>query len=81
MAATMQIDQEIGLELVKTGGTLLLLDVPQLTLFGIDTQMFSVGPNFMGLKMLPPGPHFVYYCSSNKTLCLMCVKFWQTILE
>ncbi|KAI0513919.1 hypothetical protein KFK09_009951 [Dendrobium nobile] len=60
------LDRETALELVKKGGTLLLLDVPQFTLFGIDTQIFSVGPNFKGIKMLPPGPHFVYYCSSNK---------------
>ncbi|XP_057971583.1 uncharacterized protein LOC131160196 isoform X2 [Malania oleifera] len=28
--------------------------------------MFSVGPNFMGIKMIPPGPHFVYYSSSSR---------------
>uniref|UniRef100_A0A0D9XAW5 AAR2 N-terminal domain-containing protein n=1 Tax=Leersia perrieri TaxID=77586 RepID=A0A0D9XAW5_9ORYZ len=45
---------------------LLLLDVPQRTLLGVDTQVFSVGPKFMGIKMLPPGPHFLYYCSPNR---------------
>lgn len=29
-------------------------------------QMFSSGPNFMGIKMIPPGVHFVYYSSSNR---------------
>jgi len=29
-------------------------------------QMFSVGPKFKGMKMVPPGPHFVYYCSPNR---------------
>jgi hypothetical protein len=88
-------------ELVRKGYTLLLLDVPQRTLFGIDTQVgpilppttqstsavracvkrltgfrlrllpmllqvFSVGPKFKGMKMVPPGPHFVYYCSSSR---------------
>ncbi|XP_042494484.1 protein AAR2 homolog [Macadamia integrifolia] len=28
--------------------------------------MFSVGPVFKGIKMIPPGPHFVYYSSSNR---------------
>ncbi|KAI3915884.1 hypothetical protein MKW98_004325 [Papaver atlanticum] len=60
------MEQEKALELVKKGATLLCLDVPQYTLFGIDTQMFTVGPNFKGIKMIPPGPHFVYYSSSNK---------------
>ncbi|KAI5684353.1 hypothetical protein M9H77_05581 [Catharanthus roseus] len=58
--------EQTALELVKRGATLLLLDVPQYTLIGIDTQMFSSGPNFMGIKMIPPGVHFVYYSSSNR---------------
>ncbi|XP_043693918.1 protein AAR2 homolog [Telopea speciosissima] len=28
--------------------------------------MSSVGPVFKGIKMIPPGPHFVYYSSSNR---------------
>lgn len=66
MATGLQMDRETALDLVKKGGTLLLLDVPPFTLFGIDTQMFSVGPNFKGIKMIQPGPHFIYYSPSNK---------------
>ncbi|XP_047327242.1 protein AAR2 homolog [Impatiens glandulifera] len=62
----MEMESETALRLVKSGVTLLLLDVPQFTLVGIDTQMFSVGPAFKGIKMIPPGPHFIYYSSSNK---------------
>ncbi|KAA8530638.1 hypothetical protein F0562_005428 [Nyssa sinensis] len=60
------MDPETALGFVKHGSTLLFLDVPQFTLVGIDTQMFSVGPAFKGIKMIPPGPHFVYYSSSNR---------------
>ncbi|KAH9739121.1 AAR2 protein family [Citrus sinensis] len=60
------MDPEAALELVKHGATLLLLDVPQYTLFGIDTQMFSVGPSFKGIKMIHPGVHFVFYSSSSR---------------
>ncbi|XP_027079429.1 uncharacterized protein [Coffea arabica] len=60
------MDPQTALELVKHGATLLLLDVPQYTLIGIDTQMFSSGPNFKGIKMIPPGVHFVYYSASNR---------------
>lgn len=60
------MDPDAALELVKQGATLLLLDVPQYTLVGLDTQMFSVGPAFKGIKMIPPGPHFVYYSSSSR---------------
>ncbi|ONM18936.1 AAR2 protein family [Zea mays] len=64
--AAARMDPEVATELVRKGATLLLLDVPQRTLFGIDTQMFSVGPKFKGMKMVPPGAHFVYYCSPNR---------------
>lgn len=60
------MDPDAALGLVKHGATLLLLDVPQYALVGIDTQMFSVGPAFKGIKMIPPGPHFIYYSSSNR---------------
>ncbi|XP_041007723.1 protein AAR2 homolog isoform X2 [Juglans microcarpa x Juglans regia] len=60
------MDADAALELVKHGTTLLLLDVPQYTLIGVDTQTFSVGPSFKGIKMIPPGPHFVYYSSSSR---------------
>ncbi|KAJ4974731.1 hypothetical protein NE237_007905 [Protea cynaroides] len=62
----LRMDSQVALGLVQQGATLLLLDVPQYTLVGIDTQMFSVGPVFKGIKMIPPGPHFVYYSSSNR---------------
>lgn len=39
------MDPEIALELVKNGATLLLLDVPQFTLVGIDTQVKKI--NFL----------------------------------
>nr|POF16075.1 protein aar2 like [Quercus suber] len=41
-------------------------DVPQYTLLGIDTQMFSVGPAFKGIKMIPPASRFLYYSSSTR---------------
>ncbi|KAL9310867.1 putative A1 cistron-splicing factor, AAR2, AAR2 domain superfamily [Arabidopsis thaliana] len=60
------MDSEKALELVKYGATLLFLDVPQYTLVGIDTQTFAVGPAFKGIKMIPPGIHFVFYSSSTR---------------
>ncbi|KAM0901477.1 hypothetical protein ACQ4PT_020011 [Festuca glaucescens] len=60
------MDPEAATELARKGVTLLLLDVPQHTILGLDTQVFSVGPRFKGIKMVPPGPHFVYYCSPSR---------------
>jgi len=45
--------------LAETGGTVLAMGVPEGTVFGIDHQVFLVGPRFRGLKMVPPGPHFI----------------------
>ncbi|KAM3693923.1 hypothetical protein ACJW31_07G021500 [Castanea mollissima] len=58
-----------ALELVKQGVTLLLLDVPQYTLLLLLlllSSMFSVGPAFKGIKMIPPASHFLYYASSTR---------------
>ncbi|KAG0565678.1 hypothetical protein KC19_7G006300 [Ceratodon purpureus] len=61
-----RMDSEDALKLVKQGASLLILDVPPSTSFGIDQQMFVVGPNFKGVKMMPPGPHFIYYSVASR---------------
>lgn len=61
-----RMDAEDALKLVKQGASLLLLAVPPGTSFGIDQQMFVVGPNFKGVKMMPPGPHFIYYSAASR---------------
>jgi hypothetical protein len=38
------MDPEAATELVRKGSTLLLLDVPQRTLFGVDTQVCAILP-------------------------------------
>ncbi|GAV75828.1 AAR2 domain-containing protein [Cephalotus follicularis] len=60
------MDSETALKLVKQGVTLLLLDFPYYSLFGIDTLVFSAGPIFKGVKMIPPGVHFVFYSSASR---------------
>ncbi|PIO57298.1 hypothetical protein TELCIR_21295, partial [Teladorsagia circumcincta] len=40
----------------------ILKDFPEGHEFGIDYKSWTVGPKFMGLKMIPAGVHFVY-CS------------------
>ncbi|GAQ89890.1 hypothetical protein KFL_005740010 [Klebsormidium nitens] len=65
-AYSVSLDHEEARRLAERGGTLLLLDVPHGTSFGIDQQMFVTGPRFKGVKMLPPGPHFVYYSAAGK---------------
>ena len=44
-------------------GVLLCLDAPtDSTLqFGIDTNSWVTGPQFKGIKLIPPGLHYVFY--------------------
>ena len=63
MAGTSTFSQEEAQQLFHNGGTLVFQDVPTGTEFGIDYNSWNVGPNFKGVKMIPPGVHFVYYRS------------------
>lgn len=55
------MDQEVARQLFAEGATLVLLDVPEGTEFGIDYNSWHVGQKFKGVKMIPPGFHFVFY--------------------
>lgn len=34
--------------------------------FGIDNQFWETGPQFKGLKAIPPGPHYVYFALKDE---------------
>ncbi|KAL6483172.1 hypothetical protein MHYP_G00080440 [Metynnis hypsauchen] len=57
------MDPEVALGLFEEGATLVLLGVPEGTELGIDYKSWQVGPRFRGVKMIPPGIHFLYYSS------------------
>lgn len=61
------MDQETAQNLFAQGGIIVALDVPKGTQFGIDYHSWSVGPNFKGVKMIPPGFHFVYYSAVDSS--------------
>ena len=61
------MDQDVAQRLFLEGATLLFLDVPKGTEFGIDYNSWNVGTKFKGVKMIPPGFHFVFYSSVGKT--------------
>jgi len=60
------MDQNRAKILFKEGGFLLLLDVPEGTEFGIDWNSWTTGSKFKGVKMIPPGLHFVFYSAVSK---------------
>jgi len=59
------MDPQVARRLLVEGATLVLLDVPAGTEIGIDMNSWNIGQKFKGVKMIPPGLHFVYYSSVN----------------
>jgi len=47
--------------LTQSAAQLVLLDMPSGLPFGIDRASFVVGERFKGMKMVPPGVHYVWY--------------------
>lgn len=65
-----EMDPEVAKRLHGEGATLIVLDVPEGTEFGIDYFSCNTGPRFKGVKMIPPGLHFIYYsavCKGGET--------------
>jgi len=63
--ASAEMDPNVAKNLLKEGAVFVLLDVPPGTEFGIDMKSWNVGEKFLGIKMIPPGVHYVYYSSVN----------------
>ena len=59
------MDNETAKLLVSEGGTLLFLDFPIGNEFGIDMNVNKTGEKFRGVKMIPPGLHFVHFSTVN----------------
>jgi A1 cistron-splicing factor AAR2 len=55
------MNNETAKVLFREGATFVLLDMPEGSEFGIDYNSWTTGPKFKGVKMIPPGIHFVYY--------------------
>lgn len=61
------MDQETAKRLMQEGAIFILLDVPIGTEFGIDMKSWNTGENFRGVKMIPPGIHYIFYSSISNT--------------
>ncbi|CAH2292759.1 AAR2 homolog [Pelobates cultripes] len=64
--ASVDMDPELARQLFFEGATLVFLGVPEGSEFGIDCNSWQVGPRFRGVKMVPPGVHFVHYSVKRK---------------
>ncbi|CAG9463435.1 unnamed protein product [Pedinophyceae sp. YPF-701] len=62
---SVNLDQETARELTRQGAAVLVLDFPEGACFGIDSRAFVTGPRFQGVKMIPPGAHFISTAASD----------------
>ncbi|CAH1175568.1 unnamed protein product [Phaedon cochleariae] len=54
-------NQQTAMRLLEEGAFLIFLDVPEGTEFGIDMKSWNTGDKFRGVKMVPPGIHFIFF--------------------
>ncbi|KAM8946156.1 protein AAR2 homolog [Pelodytes ibericus] len=64
--SSIDMDPELARQLFFEGATLVILGVPEGSEFGIDYNSWQVGPRFRGVKMIPPGVHFIHYSMTRK---------------
>lgn len=60
------MDQETAKRLLVEGGTFVFLRVPEETQIGIDMKCWTTEENFRGIKMIPPGLHYIHYSGVSK---------------
>ncbi|EPB86982.1 hypothetical protein HMPREF1544_06200 [Mucor circinelloides 1006PhL] len=60
------MDQETANKLFEVGAFMLFMDAPPNLEFGIDYNAWTIGPLFKGVKLIPPGLHFIYFSTTSK---------------
>lgn len=58
-----QFNPEDARLLFQEGAFFVLLDMPEGSEFGIDMKVWNTAERFKGIKMIPPGLHFIHYSS------------------
>ncbi|KZC07052.1 PREDICTED: protein AAR2 homolog [Dufourea novaeangliae] len=63
---SIDLDQDLAQRLLVEGATLVVLNVPSGTELGIDLKSWNTADTFKGIKMIPPGFHYVHYSAVNE---------------
>ncbi|XP_006611900.1 protein AAR2 homolog [Apis laboriosa] len=61
-----EMDQTLAQRLFFEGATLITLNVPSGTEFGIDLKSWNTADKFKGIKMIPPGFHYIHYSAIDE---------------
>ena len=57
----LSMDPDTAKRLRDEGAAVVILDFPVGSEFGIDLMSWNTADRFKGVKMIPPGWHFVYW--------------------
>lgn len=60
------MDQDLAQRLFVEGAKVIMLNVPIGTELGIDLKSWNTADRFKGIKMIPPGFHYVHYSAVNE---------------
>lgn len=58
---TPEMDPQTAKVLFEQGAMFIIMDFPEGAEFSIDYNTWTVGSNFKGVKMIPPGIHFISF--------------------
>ncbi|KAL0271101.1 UNVERIFIED_CONTAM: hypothetical protein PYX00_008307 [Menopon gallinae] len=61
----MEVNQELARRLLVEGAICICLEVPVGTEVGIDLKSWTTAEKFRGIKMIPPGIHFIHFSAKN----------------
>lgn len=61
----MDLDPTVAQKLFEEGAFLIIGGVPKGTEFGVDLWSYVIGDDFRGVKMIPPGLHYVWTASTG----------------
>lgn len=62
------MSQECAKKMFEKGALLIIVGMPGGIKLGVDLTTYEVSEMFRGIKMIPPGPHFVYTATSDIVL-------------
>ncbi|KAH7695613.1 AAR2 protein, partial [Aphelenchoides avenae] len=72
-----EMPQELARYLFDNGGVMILKDFPTGMEFGIDYKSWQTDHKFLGMKMIPPGVHFIYVSVKDAPR----IGFWHCFKE
>lgn len=62
------MQQEVARKLFEEGAVAIIAGIPCGVEFGVDLSAYAVGEKFRGIKMIPPGFHFLFTAVKDSAL-------------